>query len=364
MTATDTAMPRASTTGEALLKVENLVQEFVTSVGLGAKRRVHAVSGVSFEILPGETLTLVGESGCGKSSLARAVLQFPRPTSGNVVFRGSDLTKLHGDELRKGLLGLQVVFQDPYSSLDPRYRVEDIVAEPLVVNDVATQVERRQRVAELLEAVGLDIEVHGRRRPRELSGGQCQRVAVARALALHPQLLICDEPVSSLDVSVQAQILNLFEELRREFSLSYLFITHDLSIAKHVSDRVAVMYLGKLVEVGPSEELFAHPLHPYTAALLSAIPGAAVGRTRLTGELPSAANPPSGCRFRTRCPYAQPRCAEEEPPLLELRPRHRVACHFPLLGSDAPTSAASSEFDHSASAGLITGVDDDAGETT
>jgi len=325
---------------EMLLEVEGLVQEFATS-GRGARRRVQAVSGVTFSIAPGETLALVGESGCGKSSLARAILQFPRPISGSVRFNGRDLTQLTGDSLRRGLLGLQVVFQDPYSSLDPRYHVEDIVAEPLLVNGIGNAQERRARVTELLEAVGLDITLHGRRRPRELSGGQCQRVAVARALALHPQLLICDEPVSSLDVSVQAQILNLFEKLRREFSLSYLFITHDLSVAKHVSDRVAVMYLGKLVETAPAEDLFAAPLHPYSAALLSAIPDeeATTQRIRLTGELPSAADPPSGCRFRTRCPYAQPVCAEKEPPLVELRAGHAVACHFPLLASTETAAA-------------------------
>jgi peptide/nickel transport system ATP-binding protein len=367
VTATETER-RPPETGRALLSVEHLVQEFVSSVGLGAKRRVQAVSDVSFDIFPGETLTLVGESGCGKSSLARSVMQFPRPVSGKVEFRGSDLTKLRGDDLRKGLLGLQVIFQDPYSSLDPRYRVENIVAEPLVVNGIGTAEERRARVTELLEAVGLDISVHGRRRPRELSGGQCQRVAVARALALHPQLLICDEPVSSLDVSVQAQILNLFEELRREFSLSYLFITHDLSVAKHVSDRVAVMYLGKLVETAPAEQLFERPLHPYASALLSAIPGAApeTGRTRLTGDLPSAADPPSGCRFRTRCPYAAEICALEEPPLVELRPSHFVACHFPLVApvtSTVGNGAAAGGFDQPGAPGLITGSSQ-GGETT
>ena len=326
-----------------LLEVRDLVQEFVTQSGMGVRRRVQAVSGVSFEIKAGETLALVGESGCGKSSLARAVLQFPRPISGSVNFRGKDLTKLNGDELRQGLLGLQVVFQDPFSSLDPRYHVEDIVAEPLVVNNVGTKEQRAERVASLLEAVGLDVEVHGRRRPRELSGGQCQRVAVARALALHPQLLICDEPVSSLDVSVQAQILNLFEQLRRDLSLSYLFITHDLSVAKHVSDRVAVMYLGKIVEIGVASELFAHPMHPYSSALLSAIPNAsvAVERTRLKGDLPSAADPPSGCRFRTRCPLAQQVCADVEPPLVEMGPGHKAACHFPLdVGAAAVSSSA------------------------
>ncbi len=328
-----------------LLEVRDLVQEFVTESGAGVRRRVQAVSGVSFEIVAGETLALVGESGCGKSSLARAVLQFPRPIGGSVTFRGKDLTQLHGDDLRAGLLGLQVIFQDPYSSLDPRFHVEELVAEPLTVNKIGTREERAKRVGELLEAVGLDLEVHGRRRPRELSGGQCQRVAVARALALHPQLLICDEPVSSLDVSVQAQILNLFEQLRKDFSLSYLFITHDLAVAKHVSDRVAVMYLGKIVEIGVAAELFAHPMHPYSSALLSAIPNAdiTVERTRLKGDLPSAADPPSGCRFRTRCPYAEQVCAETEPPLVEMGVEHRVACHFPLHQTATATASPAPE---------------------
>jgi len=323
---------------DVLLSVTDLVQTYTTiSPGYG-KRTIQAVSGVSFEIHAGETLALVGESGCGKSTLARTVLQSPRPKAGTVEFRGEPITGLTPKQLRKALLGMQVIFQDPYGSLDPHWRVTDLIAEPMRIQKMNTQKERLDRAEELMVAVGLDPVVHGRRRPRELSGGQCQRVAIARALGLSPSLLVCDEPVSALDVSVQAQILNLFENLRKEFSLSYLFITHDLAVAKHVSDSIAVMYLGKIVEIGPAAEIYRAPLHPYSAALLSAIPdpdsniASEQSVVRLQGDLPSAANPPSGCRFRTRCPLAQARCAEEEPPLVTLGPSHKVACHFPLTG--------------------------------
>lgn len=323
-----------------ILELRNVVQEFTINTPRQGKRRVQAVSDVSLAIETGETLGLVGESGCGKSSLARSILQEPRPKSGEVRFQGTDLAKLRGRELRANMRGLQVVFQDPYASLDPRWRVKDLIAEPLVVHGDGTPAENDARVEQLLEAVGLDPIVYADRRPRELSGGQCQRVAIARALAMQPSLLLCDEAVSSLDVSVQAQILNLFEGLREQFHLSYLFITHDLNVARHVSDRIAVMYLGKVVEVAPSQHVFKQPFHPYTAALLSSIPntdGSRVeSRIRLQGDLPSPTNPPSGCRFRTRCPFAQQRCAEEEPPLVELAPRHFAACHYPLK-SDAET---------------------------
>jgi oligopeptide transport system ATP-binding protein len=300
---------------------------------------IQAVSGVSFEIHAGETLALVGESGCGKSTLARTVLQSPPPKSGTVEFRGEPITGISAKQLRTALLGMQVVFQDPYGSLDPHWRVIDLIAEPLRIHKMSTPKERQDRAEELMRAVGLDPVVHGRRRPRELSGGQCQRVAIARALTLSPSLLVCDESVSALDVSVQAQILNLFESLRTEFALSYLFITHDLAVAKHVSDSIAVMYLGKIVEIGPAAQIYQAALHPYSAALLSSIPDpdadleAQSDAVRLQGELPSASNPPSGCRFRTRCPLAQAKCAEEEPPLVELGPAHKVACHFPLTGT-------------------------------
>jgi peptide/nickel transport system ATP-binding protein len=331
------------TAERSLLTVKDLVQEFVVNMPGQGKRRIQAVSGVSFEIYRGETLALVGESGCGKSSLARAVLQLPRPLSGQVLFRGKDLASESGKELRRDINGMQVVFQDPYDSLDPRWHVDQLVAEPLEINGVGSPQERANRVSELLEAVGLDSRIHGRRRPRELSGGQCQRVAIARALALNPMLMVCDEPVSSLDVSVQAQILNLFEDLRSAFGLAYLFITHDLSVARRVSDRIAVMYLGKLVELASATDIFARTRHPYSAALLSSIPRSdgqqSSGRIRLTGDLPSAANPPSGCRFRTRCPFVQPICVNAEPPLTEISPSHWVACHFPLSGSVPMTSS-------------------------
>jgi oligopeptide transport system ATP-binding protein len=322
--------------GETLLEVRDVVQTFtVISPGQG-KRVLQAVSGVSFDLRKGETLALVGESGCGKSTLARCVLQAPAPKSGTITFRGKELVALKGRPLAEAITGMQVVFQDPYGSLDPHWTVNEIVTEPLRVKKVGTPAERAERVAELLTAVGLSPLVHGIRHPRQLSGGQCQRVAIARALALNPALMVCDEPVSSLDVSVQAQILNLFEDLRRQFGLSYLFITHDLAVAKHISDSVAVMYLGKLAEIGPAADIYSNPMHPYSAALLSAIPDPDAAlettstRIKLQGDLPSAANPPSGCRFRTRCPFAQAVCAEEEPPLVELTPNRKVACHFPL----------------------------------
>jgi oligopeptide/dipeptide ABC transporter ATP-binding protein len=329
----------------ALLDVRDLVQTYVVNSPGTGRRVVQAVSGVTFSMQPGETLTLVGESGCGKSSLARAVLQLPRPTSGSVVFKGQRLTDLRGRDLAAALRGVQMIFQDPYGSLDPHWRIGDLVAEPLRINGIGTKSERSKRADELLESVGLSPAIYRDRHPRELSGGQCQRVAIARALALEPNLLVCDEPVSSLDVSIQAQILNLFEDLRREFQLSYLFITHDLAIAKHVSDRIAVMYLGKIVELGDASLIYTVPEHPYAAALLEAIPDpdastTAVPRVRLTGELPSASNPPSGCRFRTRCPLAQKLCSEVEPPLRWIPGvEHAVACHFPLSGAPADSAA-------------------------
>jgi oligopeptide/dipeptide ABC transporter ATP-binding protein len=318
------------TPNEPLLTVRDLVHEFHTSGGV-----VHAVSGVSFDVYPGETLGIVGETGSGKSTLARAVLQAPRPTSGAVIFRGTDLTTLHGTGLLQARRHLQMVFQDPFGSLDPKWTVRDLVAEPLIAYRTGGRAARRQRVDEVLELVGLDPVSHGRRRPRELSGGQAQRVAIARAVALSPALIICDEPVSSLDVLIQAQVLNLFERLRTELGLSYLFIAHDLALVKQVSDRVAVMYLGKLCEVGPGETVYREPLHPYTRALLDSVPstepGAPRAPTTIGGEPPSPVHPPSGCRFRTRCPRAAELCAVQEPPMRELAAGHTVACHFPLV---------------------------------
>ena len=318
---------------EPLLSVRDLVQEFVVRDYGGVKGGVvNAVSGVSFDVWPGETLGIVGETGSGKSTLARSVLQAPRPKSGAVVFRGADLVTLRGSSLLQARRHLQMVFQDPFGSLDPKWKVRDLVAEPLIAYRVGDRAARRRRVEAVLELVGLDPAGHGGRRPRELSGGQAQRVAIARALAIEPAMIICDEPVSSLDVLIQAQVLNLFEQLRAELRLSYLFIAHDLALVKQVSDRVAVMYLGKLCEVGPGEAVYRQPLHPYTRALLDSVPGAATARpAAIRGEPPSPVHPPSGCRFRTRCPRAGQRCAEEEPAMRELATGHSVACHFPLV---------------------------------
>ncbi|HYW24672.1 MAG TPA: oligopeptide/dipeptide ABC transporter ATP-binding protein [Terriglobales bacterium] len=325
-----------------LLAVRDLVQEFEVRGRGGVKAGVvQAVSGVSFDVQPGETLGIVGETGSGKSTLARAVLQAPRPRSGSVVFRGADLVKLRGRTLLEARRQLQMVFQDPYASLDPRWRVDEIVSEPLVAHRVGDGADRRGRVAELLDLVRLDPRRYAGRRPRELSGGECQRVAIARALALSPALIICDEAVSSFDVLIQAQVLNLFERLRVELRLSYLFIAHDLAIVKQVSDRVAVMYLGRLCEVGPADAMYRRPLHPYTLALLTSIPEPDPQRAKplhgtITGEPPSPIDPPSGCRFRTRCPRAEQRCAEEVPPLQVVAGDRQVACHFPLEQDTSP----------------------------
>jgi oligopeptide/dipeptide ABC transporter ATP-binding protein len=334
------------THGEPLLQVRDLVQEFVVRDRGGVKGGVvQAVSGVSFEIQAGETLGIVGETGSGKSTLARSVLQAPRPKSGSVTFRGTDLVTLRGTRLLQVRRHLQMVFQDPFGSLDPKWRVRDIVAEPLVAYRTGDRAARRDRVDQVLELVGLDPAAHGGRHPRELSGGQAQRVAIARAVALSPALIVCDEAVSSLDVLIQAQVLNLFERLRAELGLSYLFIAHDLALVKQVSDRVAVMYLGKLCEVGPGDSVYRQPLHPYTRALLDSIPSTDPAATRaastIKGELPSPIHPPSGCRFRTRCPRAAERCAAEEPQMRELATGHSVACHFPLAGTEGAVSAAS-----------------------
>jgi len=327
-----------------LLQARDIVQEFVVRDYGGVKGGVvHAVSGVSFDLWPGETLGIVGETGSGKSTLARSLLQAPRPKSGAVLFQGTDLVALRGRRLLEARRHLQMVFQDTFSSLDPKRKVRDLVAEPLIAYRVGDRAARRHRVEAVLELVGLDPAAHGDRRPRELSGGQAQRVAIARTLAIEPAMIICDEPVSSLDVLIQAQVLNLFERLRAELGLSYLFIAHDLALVKQVSDRVAVMYLGKLCEVGPGEAVYRQPLHPYTKALLDSVPGAANAKATKTirGEPPSPVHPPSGCRFRTRCPRAEQRCADEEPAMRELAAGHTVACHFPLVPAD--TSARSEE---------------------
>ena len=312
-----------------LLEVRHLVVEFPVGRGI-----VRAVSGVNFQLQRGETLALVGESGCGKSTTARAVLQLPRPTSGEVLLNGEDLTQVDARRMRELRQQMQVVFQDPIASLNPRMRVSDIVAAPLKVTGQGSRVERRARVEQMLEAVGLDPAVAMDKRPHEFSGGQCQRISIARALILSPALLVCDEPVSALDVSIQAQILNLLEDMKDRYALTMMFISHDLAVVKSIADRVAVMYLGKICEVAPSEQLYRQPRHPYTQALLSAIPipdpTAALRRPDLVdGELPSPMNPPSGCVFRTRCPHAQSVCATEVPTLKPLDDGHEVSCHFP-----------------------------------
>jgi oligopeptide transport system ATP-binding protein len=353
MTAPEPARPGVAAPGpaqpgaaEPLLSARHVVQEFVIRDYGGIKGGVvHAVSDVSFTIGPGETLAVVGETGSGKSTLARSLLQAPRPKSGQVVFQGRDLTRLTGRELLAARRHLQMVFQDPFGSLDPKWRVSDIVEEPLTAYRLGDRAARRRRVHEVLDLVGLDPAQYGSHRPRELSGGQAQRVAIARAVALSPALIVCDEAVSSLDVLIQAQVLNLFERLRAELGLSYLFIAHDLALVKQVSDRVAVMYLGKLCELGPAGSIYQAPLHPYTRALLDSIPDPATprARTAIRGEPPSPIHPPSGCRFRTRCLGAQDRCAAEEPELRELAHGHTVACHFPLpapAGAAAPAAAA------------------------
>ena len=336
-----------ATGGRPLLEARDIVQEFVVRDYGGVKGGVvHAVSGVSFDLWPGETLGIVGETGSGKSTLARSLLQAPRPKSGAVVFQGTDLVALRGRRLLEARRHLQMVFQDPFGSLDPKWRVEDIVEEPLIAYRIGDRGARRRRVGEVLELVGLDPASHARRRPGELSGGQCQRVAIARAVALSPALIVCDEAVSSLDVLIQAQVLNLFERLRGELGLSYLFIAHDLALVKQVSDRVAVMYLGKLCEMRPAEALYTDPLHPYTLALLESIPRPdpvgprSPAHATIRGEPPSPVSPPSGCRFRTRCPRAQERCALEEPPMLQLAEGHSVACHYPLPAGAGPRTAA------------------------
>jgi peptide/nickel transport system ATP-binding protein len=377
--------------------MDNLVVEF----GSG-RRTVHAVSGISLDIMAGETLGLVGESGCGKSTTGRAIIQLPRPTSGTVRFAGEDLTELSrprpapllnyvialavlpelfvglgllllawadmspwpvwlvlaplymailyalvrprtGSRLREVRRNLQLIFQDPISSLNPRRRVSDILAEPLRIWQRGTPEERDQIVRDTLETVGLDPDSALDKRPHQFSGGQCQRISIARALVMEPKLIICDEPVSALDVSVQAQILNLLEDLKARYGLTLVFIAHDLAVVKSISDRVAVMYLGKLCEVGPPDTLYEHPAHPYTAALLASIPVpdptiAPHDDELLSGDLPSPLAPPSGCRFRTRCPRAQDRCTHEEPQMRDLGGGRYVACHFPLQGPDAPAT--------------------------
>ncbi|MGH8977073.1 MAG: ABC transporter ATP-binding protein, partial [Acidimicrobiia bacterium] len=292
---------------ETLLRVEHLVVEFpVGRTGL----RVHAVSDVSIDVKPGETLGLVGESGCGKSTTGKAIMQLPRPNSGTVHFEGQDLTRLEGEHLRKVRTRMKMIFQDPISSLNPRRKVEDLISEGLQIWRIGTKETQQQRVDEVMLDVGLDPDMHRGKRPHQFSGGQCQRISIARALVLDPTLIICDEPVSALDVSVQAQILNLLEDMKARYGLTLVFIAHDLAVVKNVSDRVAVMYLGKLCEIGDSERVYEHPAHPYTRALMASVPSIdhLPEAAAIPGEVPSAVQPPLGCRFRTRCPLATGRC--------------------------------------------------------
>jgi oligopeptide transport system ATP-binding protein len=323
---------------DPILRVQNVTKHFPVRRGIIFKRevaRVKAVDDVSFDLYPGETLGIVGESGCGKSTLARSIMRLHDVTSGRIEFEGRDITNLSRHDMRPIRRQMMMVFQDPYASLNPRMRVGSIVGEPLEVHGRGSGRQIKASVQSLLERVGLNPE-HYNRFPHEFSGGQRQRIGIARALALEPRLIVCDEPVSALDVSVQAQILNLLEDLQEEFQLTYIFIAHDLDVVRHVSDRVYVMYLGKVIETGTKHDLYDHPRHPYAASLLSAVPIADPKKARarrpivLEGDVPSPLNPPSACRFHPRCPRAQPVCSVDEPQLREFSATHRAACHFPV----------------------------------
>jgi peptide/nickel transport system ATP-binding protein len=336
---TERAQPQPEAARTPLIRISGLRKWFPITRGILFQKRigdVHAVDGVDLEIYKGETLGLVGETGCGKSTLARVVMRLYDATEGTIEFEGRDVTHIKGGELRVMRREMQMIFQDPFASLNPRRTVGSIIGAPYRLHKVVPRKQIKSEVQQLMELVGLNPE-HYNRYPHEFSGGQRQRIGVARALALHPKLIVCDEPVSALDVSIQAQVLNLLEDLQEEFNLTYLFIAHDLSVVKHVSDRVAVMYLGKIVEMAEGDTLYRNPKHPYTGALLSAVPipdpdiAAAKKRIILEGDVPSPIDPPSGCRFHPRCPNAQfPKCSEEEPELLPHHPGQVAACHFPL----------------------------------
>jgi oligopeptide transport system ATP-binding protein len=333
-------VPAGGETGgeEPILAVEHLVKHFPIKAGILIDRQigaVQAVDDVSFSVDRGETLGLVGESGCGKSTLARSILQLIEPTSGSVRFEGREIAGLGRRQARELRADMQMVFQDPYASLNPRKRIAQIIGDPMLLHDIVKRDEVKGVVQDLLETVGLNPE-HYNRFPHEFSGGQRQRIGIARALALRPKLIIADEPVSALDVSIQAQIINLLEDLQDEYGLTYIFVAHDLSVVRHVADRIAVMYLGKIVEIGPAEAVYNTPIHPYTAALLSAVPipdpraNAARKQIVLEGDVPSPADPPPACRFHTRCPRATEICSTEEPPLIDHGGGHYAACHHPL----------------------------------
>lgn len=319
---------------QTLIEANNISMHFPVKKGFLSKTndKVHALDGVNLKVYKNEVVGLVGESGSGKSTLARVLLRLLEPTDGSILFEGEDITNINKKEIRSVRRNMQIVFQDPFASLNPRKKVEDLIKEPLDIHGIGSREDRKKRATELLEVVGLRKEV-GNRYPHEFSGGQRQRIGIARALALNPKLIICDEPVSALDVSVQAQILNLLQDLKKQFELTYIFIAHGLDVVRHISDRVAVMYLGKIVELGDSEDIFTRPKHPYTRALISSIPKLDPDHTEqpveLSGEIPSPINPPSGCRFHTRCPYATEKCRTVEPDFISTEEGKRlVACHL------------------------------------